>query len=100
KLETLIKRGSANSRGKDIFDIIKLFPRCINKSDLIRAIKTTFKNRKTEIPESFFNAVNQINQIVLRSSWDSILAANKPSFVEVWKFLLECLRELDAASGL
>jgi len=53
KLQTLFDRGSANSRAKDVYDLIYLFSRGNNCGPLIAAIKRTFENRGTDLPRSF-----------------------------------------------
>lgn len=96
KLETLCRKGSANSRAKDLYDLVELFPCCKNKKKLFEAIKTTFKNRQTKIPTSFFDLINNLDPIILRSSWGSIFAPQKPSFGQAWESLLLYLQQLDA----
>lgn len=100
KLETLCRRGSSNSRAKDIYDLIELFPRCQNTEALLHAIKATFKNRQTEIPTSFYDSINELNPFVLKTAWGSILAPTKPSFDQAWESLLTYLKKLDAAQKL
>src|SRR5258708_37019051 len=95
KLETLCRRGSANSRAKDIFDLIELFPRCQDKRALLKAIQTTFRNRQTEIPTSFYDFISELQPDILRTAWDSILAPKKISFDSAWPALLMHLRNLD-----
>lgn len=95
KLQTLLFRGSANSRAKDIYDLVLIFPEC-DKKNLLNAIKTTFKIRNTEIPKSFFTEVNGLNPMLLSSAWKSIqLPPEEPSFQECWEKLLKYLKEID-----
>ena len=96
KLETLCRRGSANSRAKDIFDLIELFPRCRDKKALLKAIQMTFRNRQTEIPKSFYDFFNELHPDVLRAAWDSILAPKKIFFDGAWSDLSRHLQILDA----
>ena len=96
KLETLCKRASANSRGKDIYDLVILFPRCKNTQPLVKAIRNTFKNRETLEPNSFWALVKEFQPGVLRLAWDGIISnENKISFDKAWHALLVNLRELD-----
>jgi len=98
KLETLCRRGAANSRAKDVFDLIELFPRCHDRDALLRAIKTTFNNRQTEIPPSFFNFISELKPLILRTAWNSILAPTKVPFDNAWTSLLSHLQKLDLNS--
>ena len=58
KVQTLFDRGSANSRAKDIYDLMYLFPRFRDQSALATAIRKTFKHRRTVLPESLFMRLN------------------------------------------
>jgi len=68
KLETVVFRGSANSRMKDFHDLYSLTqkPDCLNSVDTERAIKMVFRHRKAsllELPLTFENSVLDLFQI-------------------------------------
>lgn len=96
KLETFTIRASANSRAKDIFDLNLLFELCKNQKDLKKAILTTFKNRETKLPQSFFEMAEEINLIILKPAWATVqLMEGDISFEEAWNPLLKNLEKLD-----
>lgn len=95
KLETLVQRGSENSRAKDVYDLVKLFPLCNDKASLIQTIMLTFKNRNTPIPESLYEQIKTVQLLVLKSAWGSVQSPDKPSFEDAWSRLLEFLKALD-----
>ena len=75
KFQTIVARGSQNTRIKDFYDIYILINAKINelkKKDLIKAIKNTFKRRETE-----FN-MDQINNVI-----DSIKSSK--NMKKIWK---------------
>lgn len=51
KFQTLITRGSTNSRGKDIYDMYHLSKKLGDKQRLLDAVNQGFKNRDTELPK-------------------------------------------------
>ncbi|MEI6791010.1 MAG: nucleotidyl transferase AbiEii/AbiGii toxin family protein [Myxococcaceae bacterium] len=95
KLETLCQRGSANSRAKDVYDLVKLFPLCNDQKSLSQAILMTFENRKTPIPRSFHEQANSLQPLILKAAWSSIQSSDKPLFEEAWTMLLNFLKDLD-----
>lgn len=96
KLQTLVRRGSANSRAKDLYDLVKLLPLCIDHEKLWSAIKATFKTRETEIPESFERFLSELDPRILMASWPSItLLDTKMTFEECIAQLLRQLKKLD-----
>lgn len=96
KLETLYDRGSANSRAKDIYDLIYLIPRCADKKKITDAIKETFKNRETSLPTSFVEKADEFDQTILRSAWPGIkVFEEKLEFDEAWEALRKQLKDLD-----
>lgn len=96
KLQTLFDRGSANSRAKDIYDLIYLLPLCKNKKALSGAIKTTFENRDTKIPDSFEAQANKFDRTILASSWPGVkILKEKMDFETAWKTLMGFLAELE-----
>ncbi|MES2504164.1 MAG: nucleotidyl transferase AbiEii/AbiGii toxin family protein [Myxococcota bacterium] len=101
KLETLCKRGASNSRAKDIFDLIELFPICKDPERLAAAIQTTFQVRRTPRPKSFFEHVSSFEPLVLKSAWNSInLVGENRSFEQTWDGLLAQLKQFDDSRNL
>ncbi len=96
KVQTLFDRGSANSRAKDIYDLIYLFPRCQNHGALLSAIRRTFENRGTPLPESFAKQASQFDKTILSHGWPGVkIIGQKPSFEEAWSMLIAALKNLD-----
>ncbi len=96
KLETLVQRGDANSRAKDIYDMTMIFDACKDTEKLSKAILETFKTRSTEIPESFSDFAANLNLRQLKSSWGSVqLSVEDATFESFWELLLTQLRKLD-----
>lgn len=98
KLETFVKRASANSRAKDIFDSNLLFGLCRDKDEIKKAIQKTFDNRKTEMPESFHKFAKEINHIILKPAWTAVQwMESDVSFEDSWTQFLKNMKELDAS---
>ena len=95
KLETIYSRGSANSRAKDVYDLVLLLKHCENQQHLRDSIGATFKTRGTPIPNSFFESAKKLDLRQLRVSWPGIQLGHQESFDRYWQELLECLKELD-----
>jgi len=96
KLETLIRRGSANSRAKDIYDLIILFERCKNMNKLIEAITLTFSNRNMALPISFVASISNFDMNILERAWNSVIIVGpKKIFSEIRSELIRCLKKLD-----
>jgi len=99
KLEALFSRGSSNSRAKDIYDMPLIFNQCSDMKSLRRAIKRTFDNRKTEIPESLLKTAESFQLEIMKSSWPSVeLVEANTSFDSCWKSFLKVLRSIDSKS--
>jgi predicted nucleotidyltransferase component of viral defense system len=96
KLETLYDRGSANSRAKDIYDLVYLYPRCLDKQKTMDAIQRTFQNRGTALPASFVGEAEGFDQTILKAAWPGIrVLDDKLEFDDLWAALMKYLRELD-----
>ncbi len=96
KLQTLYRRGSANSRSRDVYDLVLLFARCQDRTSLLNAIRMTFERRNTEVPRYFLSEAKRFDLSILRGAWPSVeLGEDPPSFDDQWKALLEILAELD-----
>jgi predicted nucleotidyltransferase component of viral defense system len=97
KLEALFVRGSANSRAKDVYDMPLIFPKCLSKQAILKAIERTFSHRKTPIPDSFAKAADTFDLSIMRSAWLSVeLADDSRSFENAWNDFLVCLHALDS----
>jgi len=97
KLQTLIKRANANSRAKDVYDLVLLFEKCEDRAAVNEAVRATFTARETEIPKSFFEFANNLDLRQIEISWKSVqLEASDVEFSTVWRRLLSALKEFDA----
>lgn len=98
KLQTLVARGSTNSRAKDVYDLVLLYPLCHEKEELEKAIRTTFKARSTDIPRSLNDYANSLEIRQIEISWNGVqLETENLDFKTAWADLLGMLRELDTA---
>lgn len=96
KLETLIKRGSSNSRAKDVYDLAFLIPLCDDDMKLRHAILETFRNRGTSFPSTLVKAVESYDVTVFKTAWTSVrVFENKPEFESIWRKLVSKLTRLD-----
>ena len=96
KLETLVSRGSANSRAKDLFDLVILFNEVKERRGLKGAIKKTFSNRGTEMPTSLAEFFARLDLTILERSWGSVeLTGGKMSFASCQRRLRSVLRGID-----
>lgn len=99
KLETFYSRGSANSRAKDVYDLLEILPQCLEKKELIGAIDQTFKNRKTVKPSSWSEVAKGFDKTMLSSAWPGITTQTEdsPNFSDAWERLINLLSLLGAA---
>ena len=96
KLETLVSRGSGNSRAKDLFDMVILFDEARGRRALKGAIKRTFSNRGTDVPTSFAEFFASLDLTILERSWGSVeLTGGKMSFATCKRRLRGVLRGVD-----
>jgi predicted nucleotidyltransferase component of viral defense system len=94
KLETLIIRGSANSRAKDVYDLVTLIPKCQDHTKLKEAITATFLHRRTPVPESFQRSIKEIDTVILKAAWGGIqVTDSKVKFDDAWENLTRLLRQ-------
>lgn len=97
KLQTLVNRASANSRAKDVYDLVLLFEKCNDHTALNKAVRSTFSARKTEIPESFFEFANSLNLRQIEVSWKSVqIEDSSVDFSTAWKKLTTMLQKFDS----
>ena len=96
KLQTLLDRGSANSRANDIYDLVYLKSRPMDEQKLTQAIRETFGNRGTNLPASFADEIKGLDTAFLKAAWPGIRVLGKKSdFDNIWESLLKCLEEID-----
>lgn len=96
KLQTLFHRGSANSRAKDVYDLIYLFPRTNDRRALIAAVRRTFENRETIMPKSFERQAAEIDKTILSYGWPGVkILQGKPDFEAAWAMLMGHFLDLD-----
>lgn len=96
KLETLFERGSANSRAKDIYDLVLLLPRCSAENKLKDAILQTFRNRGFPLPASLQMTAAQFDKTVLKNAWPGVKVLEaKIGFESIWDQLLNYFEKLD-----
>ncbi len=94
KLQTIVLRGSQNSRGKDIYDMAFLSSELENLSDLEKAIEEVFNKRATEMPENFQSFLKALNYDMLRRSWSAMSLKNPKGFDQSMFELIEFLGKL------
>ena len=88
KLQTLFERGALNSRAKDVYDLVEIFPLCSDTAHLKQAVLSVFLNRKTSVPAAFAKELGLINPSVLKGAWPSITKSIGPKSLEgVWAVL-------------
>ncbi len=73
KLHTLIVRGSANSRAKDVFDLSLILEKC-NRLQLMKALGKTFKFRDDELPKDISVSLKKIDSTLLERGWNAATA--------------------------
>lgn len=68
KLHTVIVKGEANSRSRDIFELYLILPQCDPKT-LLLAINNTFTYRGDRIPQNFSENLRSLNTKILQRGW-------------------------------
>lgn len=94
KLHTLIVRGSASSRSKDIFDLNLFLDRC-EPAVLKQALSETFRRRGDVVPKNVPDHISNVDRALLRLGWKSAIAdlTPPPDFDAVFDKLLEKLKK-------
>ena len=89
KLQTLIERGSDNSRAKDIFDLYFYLPKA-NTKELLKAVASCFEYRGTEVPLDFIKVLVKMDHSLLKKGWKSATASLKdsPTYEEAFDGIL------------
>jgi hypothetical protein len=74
-----------------------IFGEIKDKKLLRKAIRKTFGNRKTQIPESFFATAYEFESAILQKAWGSVaLSTGEEPFDDVWENFLTVLRSLES----
>jgi len=96
KLQTLISRGSDNSRSKDIYDLYLFLPMA-DQLKFKTAVKACFKFRNSELPENFAEALKKIDLKLLSKGWASSTSTvrDAPSCEHAFKEILNQLTKLN-----
>lgn len=96
KLHALISHGDENSRSKDVHDLAIFLPK-VDGPTLKEALKRSFDFRSTEIPQSFYSAINNLNTNRLERGWASATDSipNAMSFEMAFKTVLKLIAELE-----
>lgn len=96
KLEAFVSRESLNSRAKDILDLVNFLPENLKSKNLPLAIKKTFENRETAMPNSFQKFADGLNLTSLKSAWPSVKdLSGQKTFEDLWKLFVKALESLD-----
>lgn len=95
KLHALIAHGDANSRSKDVYDLIIFLPKA-DPELLKKAIINCFKYRETNLPSNFANTLKSLETTRLERGWAAALASvpNAPKFKESFKNLIHLVEGL------
>lgn len=95
KLHTLVVRGSANSRARDVYDISLLLGRA-NAETLRSALRATFKYRGDILPEGIASILESIDTALIEKGWHSATGhiSDVDPFNTVWQDLLMNLKRL------
>lgn len=96
KLQTLVSRGAANSRAKDLYDLVVMFDEVGQSETFSSALRKTFRNRVTELPSSFLGFGEVLDFSILRRSWGSVeLSGGSMSFEDCHRRLLAIMKKID-----
>ncbi len=95
KLQTIVARGSLNSRSKDYYDITVIFERISIDRRLATIVSEVFRHRGTQKPPSFEKYVAQLDHRILRQSWPSVGVESESSFDQCLKRVRQHLNRLD-----
>jgi hypothetical protein len=94
KLHSFLTKPVANSRSKDLYDLLFYLPDC--KQNLLdQAIKGTFKARKDKIPNDIVSEFKLINKDLLKRGWRSAIIDLdfELTFEETFKKVVELLED-------
>ena len=93
KLHTLVARGSANSRARDVYDIDLLLPKA-DTSTLHQAIQATFIYRGDTLPRNLADDLQAMDTTILERGWDSATGhiSGGEGFSATWNELIVQLK--------
>lgn len=99
KFQTIVTRGLLNTRLKDFYDVYILIntkTNELNKNNLIKAIKNTFKRRKTNIDlEQFNDVIKGLNDDDnMNNLWNEYVANNLYAKDVKFKDTINALKEI------
>lgn len=87
KFQAMVFLGSINSRMKDFYDVWLLtYEAAVDGSNLQQAIKTTFKNRSTTLPDSFPIEFSQSLADEKQHQWRAFINREKLETSEIGEF--------------
>lgn len=94
KLHAMVARGDANSRSKDVYDLVRFLPMADDKI-LSQALKNCFEFRKTALPESVAELLAGLDTGILEKGWVSATASieTAPKFKTAFAALIDLLRK-------
>jgi hypothetical protein len=95
KLHALIKRQSASSRSKDIFDLSNFLPKCDSKI-LRKALEITFNHRGDTVPDNFSLVIKSIDTLLLKTGWNKAVSSTqtKLDFDVIFGSLIDSCEEI------
>jgi YD repeat-containing protein len=96
KLHCLAVLGASSTRAKDIYDIWQFLPQA-SASSLRNALKATFTQRKSKIPDSFNRSISALDLNLLRRGWQSAAGYIKdaPEFNHAVEQIISFLSEME-----
>jgi hypothetical protein len=92
----MITHGHENSRSKDVYDLAVFLPN-VDALTLNEALKRSFGFRATELPKSFFAALNALSTDRLERGWDGAVGSipGAMSFKTAFQKVLKLIGELE-----
>jgi hypothetical protein len=95
KLHALVSHGAANSRAKDIYDLVILLNKIEISKTLRNAIKSTFEHRSTSCPKSFYDYWLALDKTMLRRAAGAVVLSSgeKVNFPDLEKELSRLLKK-------
>ncbi len=94
KLQTMVLRGSRNSRAKDVYDMALLSFELSDLDALEKAIEDVFEKRSTELPQNLPSFIRELNYETLRLAWSAVKLKHQKSFDESIFELIEFVGKL------
>ena len=96
KLHALVSHGDANSRSKDVHDLLVFLPKA-EADTLGTAIKRCFEFRETELPEKISAEIKKINTQRLEQGWANSVSTvpNAPEFKIAFDTVIKNIARLE-----